>query len=814
VRAYAPIGDRLVTWWVLAVAIVVTERWVVHLEFRRSAHTFSLTDVPISLGLIFATGPQLMLGVLLGAAAALVLRRQPPIKFAFNLSHFLLTAGMGAVIVHVLAADHGFGPLAWLGVCLARQVAGVTTILLILAAIWLSEGRPSREQVRQMFGMDAAVIFTTTCLALVVAVVVVANPLALPLLVVPIVAVFATYRAYVSERLRHEKLEFLYEANRALSESPAVALALEGLLSRAIEAFRAEFAEVLLFAADGGAPLRTTLTAGGAIHVMEPAPALTTDAVRAVAADLDGATALDEPFPEALRVHLRDAGVHGGMLAALEGKERVIGAIVLGNRVGIARDFSRDDLKLFETLAANTSAALQYDRLEQAVSELHELQQKLRHQAYHDPLTGLANRSLFEESVQGALAGDRGDDVAVLFIDLDDFKTVNDTLGHAIGDQLLLGVAGVLRESVPDCDLVARLGGDEFAVLVVREGDAERAGVELARKLQRVFESAIQTGESLLSVHASIGVAATRHSGTGSTELLRDADVAMYQAKDRGKGRYAVFSPVMREAIVRRHGLTEDLKVAINQGELFVQYQPIVALGNHAAVAVEGLVRWQHPVRGVVSPVDFIPVAEETGLIVPLGRTVLEDACHQARAWMERRPGTPPLHVHVNLSALELEDASLVDGVADAIERHGIEPHQLVLEMTETLLVQDAQRGAARLQQLRDVGVRLALDDFGTGYSSLSYLRSLPLDILKIAKPFVDGLGEGEDVAFVRLIVELARSVGLSVVAEGIETPAQLAALQALRCDYGQGFFFAPPLDAEAAFRATQRGDQGLPRAA
>ena len=327
------------------------------------------------------------------------------------------------------------------------------------------------------------------------------------------------------------------------------------------------------------------------------------------------------------------------MLGVLRGEDRVIGTIMLANRFGLSRGFTDADRALFETLAANASAALQYDRLEHAVSELRDLQDQLQHQAHHDPLTGLANRSLFSQQVREALEPGTPGEVAVMFIDLDDFKGVNDTLGRAVGDQLLRGVASRLMRSVRDEDVVARLGGDEFAVLVRRPSTVERGAVELAERTLKSFALPVAAGDELINVSLSIGIATGRHARTHAEELLRDADVAMYDAKEGGKRRFAVFTPAMRDSIVRRHGLKAELERAIEQRELVVQYQPIVDLTTGQTVSVEALVRWNHPGRGRIPPLEFIPLAENTGLIVPLGRYVLEEACARVSRAPRRSPG-------------------------------------------------------------------------------------------------------------------------------------------------------------------------------
>jgi diguanylate cyclase (GGDEF)-like protein len=794
IRRYAPLQAPALPWWLLAPAVALSERFPAELEFRRSAHSFSLTDILLALALVFSSGTAAFVGIVLGGGLALALRRLPAVKLAFNIAQFALITCVAELVVRGAAGlDHGFGWWTWAGVLAATQVGGLITIALLVAAIFLTERHITRAQIRQMFGMDLLVTITSTAMALVCAVLWVVRPEATPLLLIPVLVAFIGYRAYVAERQGHEKVKFLYEANRTLSESPEVAVALEGLLARALEAFRAEQAEIILFGADGGAPLRTGLGPRDAREAMVPVDPAAAAALRALAEASDGPVGLVAPFPPELAGYLEERGVRHAMIDVLHGEDRVIGTLMLANRFGVGRGFHEDDRALFDTLAANASAALQFDRLETAVSELRQLQDRLQHQATHDPLTGLANRALFSRQVREALEADAAEEVAVMFIDLDDFKGVNDTLGHPVGDELLKSVASRLVRSMRTGDVVARLGGDEFAVLVRRPERVERAAATLAERTLHAFSLPVSAGDRMLAVGLSIGIATSRHSSSSSAELLRDADVAMYEAKEGGKRRYAIFTPAMRDSIVLRHDLEAQLERAIERRELLVQYQPIIDLATGRTVSVEALVRWDHPDRGRIQPAEFIPLAEETGLIVPLGRYVLEEAC----ARVSRRD--PEMKVQVNLSAIELEHPDLIDTVAGVLERTGIAPERLVLEVTETLLVKDAALGGATLQQLRDLGVQLALDDFGTGYSSLSYLRSLPLDTLKIAREFVEGLAVSEhDAAFVRLIVELAKAVGLRVVAEGIETRAQLDRLREIGCDLGQGFYFAVPLDADA----------------
>jgi diguanylate cyclase (GGDEF)-like protein len=788
VHGREPLADPAMTWWMVAAGFVFAELCVVHIEFRRSAHSFSLADLPFVFGLVFAAGDDFVIGALLGAGAVwAVFRRMALVKLAFNLAQLALAACVSVAVVRSFPAGDALEPAMWLGLYVATIAGGVVTILCIAGAIAIAEGGLRLGTLAQMFATDGVVTITNASIAIAAALVVATDPRAVPVLLIPALTVFAVYRAYVSERQRHEKLEFLYEANRTLSRSPEVAEALDGLLARSLEAFRSEVAEVLLFGADGSV-LHTTHGPGDQRVAMQPAdPQVAEELAALVDADTP-VVSLTPPFGSAhLRAHFEQRGIRHAMVGMLPGEERTMGTIMLANRMGLERAYTADELRLLEALANNASVALQYDRLEQAVTKLETLQEQLHHQAYHDPLTDLPNRALFMERVHEQLELPN-QEIAVLFVDVDDFKTVNDSLGHAVGDALLVSVAARMRACVRPEDTVARLGGDEFAIMLPDVHDAAAQGRAVATRVLRAFELPVSAADELLSVHLSVGIAGSRESDSDGDQLVRNADVAMYQAKSKGKARYELFEPAMADAIVRRHDLKEELGRAIERKQIVVQYQPIVELATGRIAAAEALVRWEHPARGLVPPSEFVPLAEETGLIVPLGRHVLHAACTQASSW----PGG--LRMHVNLSVGELLARDLVTHVAEALATTGLEPSKLVLEITESQLLGDADAAAGRFEELRALGVAIALDDFGTGYSSLSYVHSLPLDILKIAKPFVDGLGQGgRDASFVGMIVDLARTLELQVIAEGIETPAQLTALRAVGAELGQGYLLGRP---------------------
>ena len=441
------------------------------------------------------------------------------------------------------------------------------------------------------------------------------------------------------------------------------------------------------------------------------------------------------------------------------------------------------------------------------------LEDDLKHQAFHDSLTGLANRALFADRLEHALARVRRGraSVAVLFIDLDDFKGVNDSLGHGQGDLLLIGVAERLRTVIRAGDTLARMGGDEYAVLLDDAEDPTIAA-DLAARFLDVLGTAFDIGGRELVIHASIGVAVAASRDQTADELLRNADVAMYVAKQNGKARIEQFEPAMHAAAVTHLALRADLELATARGEFALLYQPVIDLTTGHMTGVEALIRWHHPERGVVNPNDFIPIAEETGAIVGIGRWVLDEACRQAAAWLTLAPDRP-LTMNLNVSGRQLVEPEFVAEVSQALRASGIEPRRLVLEFTEGVLLADTASIATTIERLHQLGVRLAIDDFGTGYSSLAYLQRWPIDILKIDRSFVAAMADGPgEATVIGSILELSRGLNLETVAEGVETADQLARLRAIGARQGQGFFFARPLRPSAIAELLASGPADMRR--
>ena len=481
------------------------------------------------------------------------------------------------------------------------------------------------------------------------------------------------------------------------------------------------------------------------------------------------------------------AQLQSAIAAPIHEEGRAVGSITVATyRPG--RKYTDTDREMLVALADQASIALNDAKAAD----------QMRHLAYHDALTGLPNRLLFFEHLVRAVANAKrsGASLAVLYLDLDRFKLVNDSLGHNVGDHLLEAVAKRLRTSLRSADLAARLGGDEFAVLA-ENTNADGAAV-LAERICEALSDPFSVNGHELTVTASVGVVVDEAGHTDADGLLRNADLAMYRAKVEGFGRHAVYEPDMHAVASDRAHLEGNLRRAVQLDQFEVHYQPIVWLATGKVLGVEALVRWRREDGVLVPPAEFIPVAEEMGLIVPIGRMVMQTSMRQVREWQDTQPEEWSLNLSINLSPRQLYEPDIVREVVDALTTTGFDPTHLTLEITETALMHDTTTVSARLEELRAVGVRIALDDFGTGYSSLSYLRNFPIDVLKVDKSFIDDIASGSERAnLARGIIELGRTMELDIVAEGIEDPLQVAELLRLHCTMGQGFHFARPLPAE-----------------
>jgi diguanylate cyclase (GGDEF)-like protein len=780
-------------WFVMAVGFWAAEARVVHFHFRRGAHTFSLNELPLVIGMFLASPLEVVIAQAIGSAVALTVhRRQPPVKLAFNIGSFALSSSVGLAVFHLLGSGPLTDPTRWLAAFLGAGIANLVGVFAVAAALSVSEGSLGFRKLRQMLGVSSVVAATNASVALLAVIIVIADPRAAWLLVVPIATLFFGYRAFIGARQQHESLELLYESTRILQRTPELDSALVQLLYHSRTMFRAERAEIVIFPSDPSDGYLVTSVADDRTAIMAPGDATIWKPLHRHLAEEGKAFLLNSTSLElGEEREVRDA-----MIAPLGADGGIVGAMVVTNRLGDVTTFTAEDLRLYATVASHVGTALENGQLERSLTKLSVLQDELKHQAYHDGLTQLANRSLFRENVDARLAATvHGDRSVVMFVDLDDFKFVNDTYGHEAGDAMLVEVARRLNLCTRGSDLTARLGGDEFAILVDDGADLSNA----ERVAQRITDSIGQPfmlGDIQTHAAASIGIAAGRQ-GDSAEDLLRQADVAMYSAKAAGKGRWAIYKPSMLKSVRSRHDAGEELRRAVELGEFELRYQPVVSLDSGAILGAEALLRWNHPTRGEVGPDDFIGAAEEGATIVPIGRWVLDEACRQATRWGSSDDATAPW-VAVNLSARQLLHPTLPDDVRGAIARSGLIPERLVLEVTESVLLHDAEAAIAVIADLRALGIRVALDDFGTGYSSLSYLHRFPIDILKIASGFV-GVGDRSDARWIltEAIISLGKALGLQVVAEGVERRDQVQRLKAVGCELAQGFFFARPLHAD-----------------
>ncbi len=763
---------------------------IVSLRFRRDAHVFSLSELPLVAGLFFVE-PLGMLGAqLIGNALALgVQRRQPPRKLAFNLSLLTLQAALGVLVFRFFLGHND--PLGTMGSVATLGAVGVGVVaanVLINMAILLSGGGLDRREQINTLVLGAATAGMNASLGLVAVTIIWNQPGTMWTAAVPPVALYLAYRAYIAQREEGQRTQALYEATKALLGAPNVEGAMFEAVRHARIMFEAETAELRVFRSDlPEESFRTAIGPGDTVVMMEHLAAPSRE-IKNLMMSLEAGSQLIACSNPAHASPTQS--VSHQLLVPIGDPMGMVGFIAVREPLTEARTFTSRDLKSLETLASQVSVALENGRLEDSLEQVTKLKDDLRHQAMHDVLTGLGNRALLWEALSGAGQRLGGSDAAVLLLDLDDFKKVNDTFGHHAGDQLLIEVAHRLRACCRPDDTVARLGGDEFAILLERMSSPQDASIVAGRIVAALAEPVLISGQRIVA-QASMGITLVE-SGVGPDELIRQADQAMYSAKTRQKGTVAVFSDSDPSPMVET--LQSDLSHALARDELVLHYQPIVDIDTGLIKGVEALVRWNHPRRGLLGPDRFIPLAEETGQIVALGRWVMTEACAQMGRWHRQLEGLMP-SLSVNLSPRELAEPDIVEAVAAALRSGGLDAHHLIVEITENVMVEPF---TSVLDDLKQLGVRIALDDFGVGYSSLSYLDRLPIDIIKIDRAFVRGLTTGEKSPLVKLILEIGEVLGLDTVAEGVETSAQLERLRQLGSRSAQGFFFARPMEAEA----------------
>jgi diguanylate cyclase (GGDEF)-like protein len=775
-------------WWAFALIVAAFEAPQIFLHIKSEAHSFSLGELALAIGLFLVPPDQFLIGAIIGVTLAKL--RLPPVKLAFNVAMWVFqVAAILPLFYSIVDPSDPFGPHGVIAAIVSMLVLGVIGVVAVSGAISLASGRIRTRPLVTSAAIAIPVNVANTGLGLIASYLVVAAPQLAIALIGPVLVFFAAYRAFVVEHQRHGRLKVVYQTTRAVLEAPEVAAAIDAVLVQTREVFRAEIAQIVLFPDRAGDPIPVSTLAGdGSVRTTH-----TQTLVGTVFSEVAATRRAD-------RIDSAQLAIRGGIIdvdattirdviiAPLEGERRLVGAIVIANRLGDTGGFDASDLVLLETLAGHAGVAIGNGRLERALDELRDLQAELAKRATTDPLTGLANRGHFATCLTEALANRSGpSQVGLIYVDLDDFKGVNDRHGHAAGDHLLQELASRLRSCLREGDVPGRLGGDELAVLIRRvDGDEQLA--RLVDRIQSALERPVAWAGGILDPKVSMGVTLAAEESTADT-LLADGDTAMYYAKRAGKGQSAMYDPSMRSAQVSREALTQAIAAAPGAGELVLNYQPIIRLVDDRLVGVEALVRWNRPGVGLVPPSEFIPAAEQAGIIGAIGQWVIREACSQVARWALGGLVDPDLGVSVNISTGQLDDSDFASRVLEALHASGLEPSALTLEVTEHALADRSGDARGHLITLRERGIRVALDNFGTGVSSLGRLAEQPVDLLKLPSAFLD-VGDGGRSGFIEALVAMGRSLGIPAIVDGVENAQDAERIGALGADFGQGFHF------------------------
>jgi diguanylate cyclase (GGDEF)-like protein len=787
-----PEGLRI-PWWLLALMFAATEIWVFHIQVGREAQSISISEIPFMLAFFYAVPEDLLVARVVGPALVMLLhRRQTLLKSGVNIALIFADTAVALVVFRVVGGGSTVTEWReWTGAILACAAAMAVDLVVLSVIIRWYDGKPPLSGVRSLVsgvGLAAA----SAVIGLMPVLTLRLGPqAAFPLLASAAMLMFG-YRAYASLADRHNSLERLFRFSRELSIAPESDDVLPSVLNQARDLLRGETAEVLRF---GDPDVAVWRYDGEEIVSLDAqASRVAGEAARAL---IDGSEAVLVRDEDALgHRDLVLRGADEAVLAPLRYDGQTVGAIAVHDRLGEVRGFSASDVQLLQTIASHASVALHNEMLIG----------RLRHDALHDTLTGLPNRAQLTAQATAALAEARSGrgQVALMIIDLNGFKTVNDTLGHHVGDDLLRQVAARFSDVCPRGVTVARLGGDEFAVLV--PATSAEPAVHVAEVLLEGLVDPFTVGEERLHLSGSAGIAMAPEHGRNVSDLLKRADIAMYAAKN-GADSCVLYRPDIDVNDPSLLSLMGELREAIAAGEVDIEVEPVVDLTTGSIVSTEALVRWHHPVRGTLRPGLFLPLAERNGLIVPLTTLVLDRAVAACARW---RDAGLDIGISVNLSARSLLDTMLPDTVADALARWDLPSDRLVLEITESIVLSDADRALGLLGDLRRLGVRLSLDDFGTGYSSLTHLSELPIQQLKIDRSFVSQVHDSpRDRAIVRAVSDLARNLDLEVVAEGIEKPETAELLAEIGCAFGQGHHFAESMAPELLPLWVQTRDPG-----
>jgi diguanylate cyclase (GGDEF)-like protein len=768
----------------LAAAFYMADAYPLHIEGRGETFTLSVSELPFLVGLLFCPPDLIVLARCLGGGCALILkRRQPFDKLAFNVALQAFDTSLGVTIYLAMpgAGSHtllGDGGAAAIGVLASSVVA----MLAVTAVIRVHSGRWDVGVARNFAQIGTLSLVPDLCAGLVLAEAIWKSHLVVFPAVVVGVALAVAYRSYVDLRHRHDNLRMVYDFVRSADGSATSESRIRHLLERTRDVLRSGHAEVVLLAEDGSRQVtRRWVGADGWLQTEIGASPTEDWPIIMVASTAKPFLATRGTKDPAIAGFLAWRKWRDCLVVPMLGEGRTIGVLIVAERTSDVMTFTDEDARLLTTVAAQVSS----------VVENGQLVDRLTHDSSHDALTGLANRTTYQDRLQAALGRKDGSPLAVLLMDLDRFKEVNDTLGHHHGDLLIREVAGRLHSAAPSSATVARLGGDEFAILLP-ETDHEAARAAAQRLWDAVARPCSLDGVDV-DVEASIGIAVAPEHGDDGTVLLKRADMAMYAAK-RGHTRIEFYDADRDEYSPRRLALASQVRAAIDNGQMELHYQPQIDVSTGRMVAVEALSRWRHPDYGFVPPDEFIALAEQSGAIATLTHWALETAVTQLVQW---RDAGHHVEVSVNISMRNLIDNSMCNQVEQLVRTHELQPGDLILEVTESQVMSDPERTLPILNRLAAMGARLSIDDFGTGYSSLAYLKQLPVAEIKIDRSFVAGLAvDHQDVAIVRAIVDLARSFGMRVVAEGVENQPTMQRLTTLGCDRVQGYLISHPLPA------------------
>ena len=770
-----------VPWWAVALLVALSETRAIDFHYRGHTHSFTFSEIPLVLALFILSPAELVLAVASGSSIGLaVTRSQPSAKGVFNVAQYALAAAVAAFVFASLRTGAPLPGLRdWVAVLGAVVVANFVGVVAIAAVIRLTGGTPSWRDTVQAATIAMAVGVANASLALLLMTILVVQPVAALLLILPASMLYVAYNSYITERARHQRIEHLYEATRILQGARDVDVTVQRLLTHARQMFSVEAAELTIFVADD-ADLGLRAISTGA------APVVSGTTMAPDARDRVRGPALADPT--AYRLVPGSDWEHGpienGLACALRGDARTVGVIVVANRDPAAGRFSRDDLRLLETLSSHAASAFDNAELTRSLASMSRQRDSLTVTATHDPLTRLPNRLQFLEELNRRMSTDVGSVPSVLFIDLDDFKEVNDRWGHAVGDAVLSAVAGRIQHAISSADLPARLGGDEFAVIVDDTADL-RGAQRIAHRILEELGSPIAVNDAIIEVRASIGVAAPR-AGMDPSTLLSFADGAMYRAKAAGKHRVSFAAPLGdADDAARSPGTTLT--------DLALVYQPVIDLGSQHVVSYEALLRTVRADGTPVAPDELLLALDDTSTQRAVARWVVSEVTETMRRAAHVRPDAPAL-VSVNLTATQLMDPHLIDDVARALQAAKLAPSQLSLEVSEGAIVPNRHLATRRVDQLRALGTGIILDDFGAGISALDALAELPLSAVKTAARFVHEEAGSDRRMLLPGMVALARSLSLRTVAKGIETDEQARFARQSGCDGGQGYLLGMPM--------------------